>query len=280
MILPMLLPDALFDEVLPLLAEASERAVMPRFRQLREGEVIEKARGDLVTVADREAEVIIERGLLALLPGSRVVGEEACAANPALLDGLDRGLAWVVDPLDGTANFVAGRPVFALMAALLDDGEAVGAWVLNPVSGERWMAQRGGGCHRNGVRMQVPPTSLRLADSRGAVLNRFMPPDLRDQVQARLHLIGEPLTGQRCAGVEYPAMVMGEQQFAMFYRTLPWDHVPGTLLLREAGGQVARYDGSAYRAADGGVGLLSAVNEAMWRDVKAALLAVENLRSP
>lgn len=268
-------PDSVFDQVLPLLAEASERAVMPRFRQLREGEVIDKGKDELVTVADREAELIIERGLLALLPGSRVVGEEACAANPALLQGLDQGHVWLVDPLDGTANFVAGRPVFAVMASLLVDGEAVGAWVLNPVSGERWMAQRGGGCYRDGKRMRVPQARVPLDQARGAVLTRFLPAALKQQVESRLPLVGEALPGMRCAGVEYPAIVTGQQQFAMFYRTLPWDHVPGSLLLQEAGGHVARYDGSAYRAGDEKVGLLSAVNEPLWQALRAALLAVD-----
>lgn len=265
-------PDSVLDHVLPLLAEASERAVMPRFRQLREGEVIEKAKDEIVTVADREAEVLIERGLLALWPGSRVVGEEACAANPALLHGLDRGTVWLVDPLDGTANFVAGRPVFAVTASLVIEGEAIGAWVLNPVSGERWRAQRGSGCFRDGQRMRVPDVAVPVERARGAVLTRFLPAGLKQRVEAELGRVGEALPGARCAGVEYPAMVTGEQQFAMFYRTLPWDHVPGTLLLQEAGGHVARYDGSAYRAGDGGVGLLSAVDETLWRAVKGALL--------
>lgn len=264
--------DSVFDHVLPLLAEASERAVMPRFRQLREGDVIEKAKDEIVTVADREAEAIIERGLLALLPGSRVVGEEACAANPALLQGLDRGVVWLVDPLDGTANFVAGRPVFAVMASLLVEGEAVGAWVLNPVSGERWRAERGNGCFCDGQRMRVPQERVSLQEARGAVLSRFLPAGLKQQVEAKLGLVGEALPGARCAGVEYPAIITGQQQFAMFYRTLAWDHVPGTLLLQEAGGHVARYDGSAYRAADEGVGLLSAVDEPLWQALRAALL--------
>lgn len=265
-------PDSVFDQVLPLLADASERAVMPRFRQLRDGDVIEKAKDELVTVADREAEAIIEQGLLALWPGSRVVGEEACAANPALLQGLDQGRVWLVDPLDGTGNFVAGRPVFAVMASLLVDGEAVGAWVLNPMSGERWRAQRGAGCYRDGQRMQVPQGPVPLHQARGAVLTRFLPAELKQRIESGLPRVGEALPGQRCAGVEYPAIVTGQQQFAMFYRTLPWDHVPGTLLLKEAGGHAARYDGSAYRAADDAVGLLSAASEPLWADLRAALL--------
>jgi fructose-1,6-bisphosphatase/inositol monophosphatase family enzyme len=268
----MTISDAVFDGVLPLLAQASEQAVMPRFRRLREGEVIEKAKDELVTVADREAEQIIERGLLALLPGSRVVGEEACAADASLLQGLDQGRVWLVDPLDGTANFVAGRETFALMAALLQDGEAVGAWVLNPVAGERWMAVRGGGCRRDGQPVQMTSADVPLAQARGAVLTKFLPPDLRSAVESRTPRIGECLPGLRCAGIEYPAIVTGLQHFAMFYRTLPWDHVPGTLLLQEAGGHVARYDGSPYRAGDGGVGVLSARSPAMWHEVRDALL--------
>lgn len=269
----MTISDAVLDEVMPLLIQASEQAVMPRFRKLREGDVIEKAKDELVTVADQEAEAIIERGLLALLPGSRVVGEEACAANPALLEDLDHGRVWLVDPLDGTANFVAGRETFAVMAALLQDGEAVGAWVLNPVTGERWMAVRGGGCHRDGQRMQVPSNDVPLAQARGAVLTKFLPPELRGTVESRMARIGQCLPGLRCAGIEYPAIITGVQHFAMFYRTLPWDHVPGTLLLQEAGGHVARYDGSAYRAGDGRAGVLSARTPAMWREVRDALLA-------
>ncbi len=269
----MSISDALFEEVLPLLADAAQRAVTPRFRRLREDDVVEKAKDELVTIADREAEAIIEQGLLALLPGSRVVGEEACSADSSLLHGLDRGIVWLVDPLDGTANFVAGQPVFATMAALLVDGEAIGAWVLNPVSGERWMAQRGGGCLCDGVQVCAPANAVPSDHARGAVLTRFLPPELRLSVESRARRIGECLPGLRCAGVEYPAIITGAQQFAMFYRTLPWDHVPGTLLLEESGGHVARYDGTPYRAGDGKVGLLSAVNEATWTSVRDALLS-------
>src|SRR5687768_3745093 len=109
--------------VFEILQSAADTAILPRFRKLAAGEVVEKAKDEVVTIADREAELLIEPQLSKLLPGSRVVGEEACAAEPHLLERLDDGDVWLVDPLDGTANFVAGRPVFASMVALLRDGE-------------------------------------------------------------------------------------------------------------------------------------------------------------
>lgn len=89
----------------------------------------EKSPGELVTVADREAEAWLTPRLAALVPGSRVVGEEAVEADPSLLEGLEGGVAWLLDPVDGTSNFARGEARFAMMAALLRDGEALAAWM-------------------------------------------------------------------------------------------------------------------------------------------------------
>ena len=79
------------------------------------------------------------------------------------------------------------------------------------------------------------------------------------------------LSGQHCAGREYLDLLTGKQQFVAFWRTLPWDHAPGALLVREAGGVVRRFDGEPYRPADEGNGLLSAISDDTWRTVADAL---------
>lgn len=263
---------SLHQRVVDILRQAATRIVMPRFQRLQHGDVQEKAKDELVTVADHESEAFIGAQLLDALPGSRVIGEEACAADASRLDGMRQGRVWLVDPLDGTANFVAGGVDFALMAALLDDGVAIGAWILHPVSGDVWTAELGAGAFCNGHRVQTTRSSRPAHELHGAVLTRFLPPELRERIQARAHRVAHCGSGMRCAGAEYPAIARDLQQFALFWRTLPWDHVPGALLLGEAGGHVARLDGSPYRAGDEVKGLLAAGTRAEWETVRAALL--------
>ena len=106
-------------EVATLLRQASRAEILPRFRRLAQGAVRTKSGPlDLVTDADEAAERMIEAGLYRLFPGCAVVGEEAAAADPSVMDRLaDADLAFVVDPVDGTANFAAGLPLFGCMAA-------------------------------------------------------------------------------------------------------------------------------------------------------------------
>lgn len=82
----------------------------------------------------------------------------------------------------------------------------------------------------------------------------------------------EVTTGRMCAGTEYPAVVHGEQDFALFWRTLPWDHAPGALLVEVAGGVVRRLDGDPYRPAEvTRTGLLAARDEATWETARRIL---------
>ena len=124
------MPSPLIDTVATLLAGIAADVVMPRFRQLAASDVSEKSPGEIVTVVDRAVEAALIPALTALRSGSRVVGEEGVSENPDLLHGLDRGEVWVVDPIDGTTNFVHGREDFGIMVALLRDGQLV------------WMMQR------------------------------------------------------------------------------------------------------------------------------------------
>jgi fructose-1,6-bisphosphatase/inositol monophosphatase family enzyme len=260
------------DRVGPLMREVAQKVIVPRFCALAAGEVEEKAPGELVTIADREAEELLTEALMKLLPGSRVVGEERCASEPQLLTGLDRGTVWLIDPLDGTSNFIAGHACFATMIALLREGEPCAAFILDPMTNVLTRAELGAGAYLEGERLYTVAGDTQLSALRGAVLKRYMPETLQRALAPRLERIGEVLPGTHCAGAEYPAIVQGRQHFAMFWRTLPWDHAPGTLLVREAGGVARRYDGTPYRPADSQTGLLVAANEAVWEQARRALL--------
>ncbi|MDG4774600.1 inositol monophosphatase family protein [Solwaraspora sp. WMMD792] len=266
----------MIDEVGELLREAAARAVLPWFNQLSAEHITEKAPGDLVTVADQQAEEVIAAGLRRLAPGSVVVGEEAVAVDPRLLRRLgDAGRVWLVDPIDGTANYAAGRRPFVMMVALLAGGEPVASWILDPVAGSLVTAERGSGCWVDGVRLEQPSTMPPVGRLRGAVPLEYLPVPVRAAVEAGGDRVGAVLPGQHCAGREHWDIAAGEQDFAVFWRTLPWDHVPGTLLVRETGGVAMRLDGSPYDFTDDRSGLLVARTDAAWQEVRAALLPAE-----
>ncbi|MCW3812869.1 inositol monophosphatase [Micromonospora sp. DR5-3] len=266
--------ESLLADVGDLLRTAAAEVVVPMFRRLDDADVSEKAPGEVVTVADRLAEELISAGLRRLRPDSVVVGEEAVAEDPDLLRHLrGAGDVWVVDPIDGTANFAAGRRPFALMVALLAGGLPAASWVYDPLADTMAACRTGAGTWLDGTPVRISRTALEAGALRGTAMTRFLPPETRRTVEAGGERMGELLPGQHCAGREYLDMLTGAQQFVLFWRTLPWDHAPGTLLVREAGGVARRFDGTDYHPADDGRGLLVAASEEIWDEVRAALLA-------
>ena len=146
----MSLSPALHTAVAGLMQQAAARAILPRFQHLAASEIFEKAADDLVTVADRESEAILAEGLARLIPGAAIVGEEAVAGDPTLMRHLGGKLCWIIDPLDGTNNFAAGRRPFGMLVALAEHGRAVAGWIYDPVSGRLCHAAEGGGAFADG----------------------------------------------------------------------------------------------------------------------------------
>lgn len=256
------------ERVAEAIREVSAGIIEPRFRNLASGEIREKSPGEIVTLVDEQAESALARRLRALAPGAAVVGEEASGRDPGLLQALGDERAWLVDPLDGTANFVAGRTHWAVMVALLSAGRPVAAWIWRPCDGLMYQAEKGSGCRRNGEPLADPGGPAGPDGDgglRGAVLTRFLDPGARTRLDANRSRFAALTPGAMCAGVDYPLVAEGGQDFVAFRRTLPWDHAPGTLLLEEAGGVVRRLDGRPYLPADPeGEGLLAARTAEVW----------------
>ena len=265
-------------EIAALLREAARAEILPRFRRLAQGAVRAKSGPlDLVTDADEGAERIIEAGLRRLFPGCAVVGEEAAAADPAVMDRLaDADLAFVVDPVDGTANFAAGLPLFGCMAAAVVKGEVVAAWIHDPLGDDTAIALRGEGAWiadpegraMTDLRVAAP---VPLGQMVGALSWSYLPAALRGQVTARFPLFAG-VVGYRCAAHEYRWAAGGHGHVLFYNRLMPWDHLPGWLLHREAGGYSARFDGSAYLPTHRDGGLICAPDRASWEAVRHALL--------
>ncbi len=254
------------DDVLALLEQVAEEVVTPRFRSLAAGEVTQKRPGDLVTVADHEAEARITEALRRAYPAALVLGEEAASAEPALVDRFRAAEhAFTVDPVDGTRNFVHGSPDHALMAAELRGGQVVRSWVWQPQHRRAYVAELGAGAWCDGRRLRRPPPE---GEPRG--------------ITARRSWVGRTLGALTaleltwvCCGVDYPRLAEGAADYALYWRGRPWDHAPGSLLLTEAGGHVGTFDGSAYRPQQGPPpDLVAAADRATYDLVRELLDAV------
>lgn len=254
--------DGLTAPVAALMRQVAADIVMPRYRNLAAHEIIEKAADDLVTIADRESELRLQEGLARLLPEAGIVGEEACAADPTLIGKLGHGLNWIIDPIDGTSNFAAGKPPFGIMIALADGGETLAGWIYDPLADRLCHAERGKGATIDGERVHARETGAPLPVAGLSLL--FVRPEDRQGLIDRAHGKLQMADIPRCAAEQYPRVVLGVNDLALFERTLPWDHAPGALFLNEAGGRVARPDGSPYRVGDDRKGMIAAASPAMW----------------
>ena len=257
------------DEVLTLLQEVAEEVINPRFRSLDDDQITEKNPGDLVTVADREAEVLITAALQAAYPEALFLGEEATHADKALVDRyFAADHAFTVDPVDGTKNFVKGSKDHAVMASEVRGGEVVRAWIWQPQHATAYVAERGAGAFRDGERIVRPPTGESL---RG--------------VTSRRRWIGRALGALKaldltwvCCGIDYPKLVEGEADYALYRKAKAWDHAPGSLLVTEAGGFVGTFDGVPYHPqSEPPAGLVAAADRATYDLVQGLLGSLPGL---
>ncbi|MES1179100.1 MAG: inositol monophosphatase family protein [Myxococcales bacterium] len=265
--------SALLDRLGQVLREVAQAEIVSRFRHLAPSDVIGKPSAedpnDLVTAADRAAEAALTERLPELVPGSTVVGEEAVAADPTVLQRL-RGAApvWIVDPLDGTKNFAAGRGPFGTMVALVERGVLLAAGIYLPESDRTFLAERGLGTYLDGVRITPRvPTSGVLS---GTATVRLMPAELAAPVLARASAHVQ-VASVVCAAYEYTQIAAGLKDYTLYYRLLPWDHAPGALLVREAGGVVRHPDGRDYDLFDQSEPTLLSPDEPTWQRARAEL---------
>jgi fructose-1,6-bisphosphatase/inositol monophosphatase family enzyme len=264
------------EKVTAAIEEVAAREVMPRFGSLAKSEVRAKDSGELVTTADLACEEALRERLAALLPGSRVVGEEAVEADPSVMELLaGDDPVWVIDPIDGTGNFARGTPVFAVMVALVAAGRTVAAWIHDPITPRTAVGEVGSGAFMAGRRLTVRGPDA-PEDMRGTLhASSFAPAELAARVARRRDRVNA-LKSLRCAGWEYLRLAAGEMDFTLFTRLMPWDHAPGILLHREAGGVANCFDDTPYNALRyREIGVLMAPDAPSWHYLHETLLAEE-----
>ncbi len=267
------------DRLAAILKQAAKQEIMPRFRRLDEGMVHTKTSAfDLVTEADTNAERVITAAILDHSPNTLVIGEEAVAANPALLtSNLEDRITIYVDPVDGTANFAGGLPLFAVMAAVVQNGEPVAGVIYDPMGDDFLMSEKGCGTWQvfpDGRRIRMKfADPVPLSEMGGSASTAYLPIEQRRVVLSNLAKV-KMTANYRCAGHEYRFAAGGNVHFLAYGKLMPWDHVGGALMMRECGAHVAKFDGSEYRPGDTGGGLLIASDKTSWDELKREVFTV------
>jgi fructose-1,6-bisphosphatase/inositol monophosphatase family enzyme len=243
-----------------IIRDVAEEEILPRFKNLRREQIREKKPNQLVTEADTEAERVLSRRLQDIIPGM-VVGEEGVESDSSVLGALARdGIVWVIDPVDGTANFANNNPRFAVIVALVVDGVTRMGWIHDPVPNRTVVAEQGQGAWQDGTRLKVA-AELPLSQMTGSIKRTG-----RVAEQA-LHI-----ARRGSAAHDYLDLATGRQHFAHFRRLMPWDHAAGVLIHQEAGGFAMMLNNSPYTPilhADGQ--LLLTPGEQSWREISALM---------
>lgn len=262
-------------QVAAAIAEVAATEISPHFGRLEAGAVRQKSSPtDLVTRVDEAAEAALRRALGALAPDAGFVGEESAAADPSIVAALaGEGAFWIVDPLDGTRNFVNGVAEFGTIVAYIENGAVLMGWIYAAPDERCAIAVAGGGVEWDG---KAPVTARPVNDPPlGLRSTGWLTPAWRDRLtrSLRSNLASRP---GHCSAYAYLKLMTGEIDFKLSSRIHPWDHAAGALILAELGGRAAFLEtGEVYSPRDTiDAPLLATAPDRDWSGIAARLLAL------
>lgn len=258
-----------------LIKQCALEIILPRWRNLGANDIKSKTSAtDLVTVADIESEYFLQREIPLIDEGAIVVGEESVSRGEYSFEDLEElkdKTFYVVDPVDGTNNFVKGSETFAVMVAKLVKGVCEEAWIYFPALDRMTYAKKGHGAFKNGEKVS---TSIRtdISDIQGYVSLRYM----KEKDKAHFRNVIESLKvhdSTSCAADMYCNVAHGDMDFTVFTRIKPWDHLPGVLICQEAGGYNSNFYGEEYSIYARDKALLTANNKTTWQALHDMLIS-------
>jgi myo-inositol-1(or 4)-monophosphatase len=230
------------DQLLKIALQAVQEAgdlISSNFQNLQDSDIQTKGKNDFVTRVDREAEVIISKILLKEFPQHQILGEESGFSLRK------SKYLWVIDPLDGTTNFIQGIPHFAIAMAFLVNGKVIFGLIYNPLSEERFHAIKGQGAFLNNRPIAVSRKKL-LRSAFGATGFPFKAPQfLEAYTNTFRSLLSQCQDLRRCgsAALDLAYTACGRYDFFWEAYLLPWDFMAGKLIVKEAGGKISDFLG-------------------------------------
>jgi len=232
----------LASPVVQVMIDAVKKAARPMMRDFGEVAALQVSRkgpGDFVSAADLKAEQTLFEALMKARPGYGFLGEER-----GLIEGTDKSHTFIVDPIDGTTNFLHAMPHFAVTVALERDGEIQAGVTYNPIINDLFWAEKGKGAFLNDARIRVSGRRD-LADALIGTGIPFIGRPGHGQSIKEIHAVGQRVAGIRRLGSAALdlAWVAAGRYDAFWERNLnPWDVATGLLLVAEAGGTVTGID--------------------------------------
>ena len=263
--------NTLCKAVISALEHTASQIILPHFGKLDADMVRTKTSDtDFVTVADTKAEHYLESVLCSVIEGATIIGEESESRQSAHTEQWPDGVVWVIDPLDGTKNFVNKNNNFCSMVTLVHDGVAESAWIYRTVQQDCFFAQAGKGVyHLSGDKIQkcTPAGQASFEAANGTANAMGFDEPLRAEVRARLKTHkGRFHIGS--AGLDAVAIAQGRSEFIMHSKLTPWDSLPVSLFAQALGFVVKMADDETdFTPLKTGV-LLIARDEAMWQSFK------------
>jgi myo-inositol-1(or 4)-monophosphatase len=236
--------------VMAAAARKAARGLIRDFGEVEQLQVSLKGPGEFVSTADLHAERTLKAELTRARPGYALLFEESGAA-----EGTDTRHRWIVDPLDGTTNFLHGIPHFAISIALERDGEVIAGLVYEPTRDEMFWAEKGSGAYLNDRRLRVS-ARRQLAE---AVIGTGIPYGARGEHAVYLATLARVMaatSGVRrfgAAALDLAYVAAGRYDGYWEFGLFPWDIAAGLLLVREAGGFVSDLAGGQTMLTSGNV---------------------------
>jgi myo-inositol-1(or 4)-monophosphatase len=231
-------------------AEKAAKSLLRDFGEVEQLQVSVKGPGDFVSAADRRAEQIIHSELAKSRPGFAFLMEESGAVGAK-----DAEARWIIDPLDGTNNFLHGIPHWAISIALEKDGDIIAGVIHDPVKNEMFYAEKGSGAFMSDRRIRV--SGRRELDR--TMVGHWMPLTSRlddKTYNSTMNTLRSRVAGVRCSGSAAldMAYVSAGRFDAYFQQNLQiWDIAAGVILIREAGGKVQGYGNGTDPLTAGGI---------------------------
>ncbi len=251
-------------------AQAGGRVVLDGARRRQGLSVTHKRLNDLVSEVDRNSEQAIVQAVMQEFPSHSILAEEG-GSNPA---GEGSNTQWIIDPLDGTTNFLHGFDHFAVSVGVVHDGQLVAGVVFDPVRGHCFEARRGAGAFLNGQRLHVTDRSGLVE----ALVSTGLPYPAAPDAPAYFRILDHVWRGCRnvrrpgAAALDLAYVAAGFLDGFFEFALLPWDIAAGSLLVQEAGGCISDLHGGADFLRHG---YIAAGTPAVHRDLLGAVQAAD-----